>query len=170
MVSYADEQICHTRIPLSILATVDHHVKVHDVLPIQQADSSSFWVKNKVPNIRKIALSSPNVPVAEVAKALGQHYKLVALKMKLQGGRAQTWANPEVGEKIAEIEATRTRVKEVKNNGGQGLYFFEKLLRMQEAYLTLEWSEGSQRLLRELKFRAAFRVLNFFSSGDVRIS
>jgi hypothetical protein len=155
LISYVDNKgICHASFAISLQKTIQK--RTHDISVIQEEVNDSLssswarsWARKKIPNIRKIAIDASDIKVDLMAKTLGQHYKLIALKMQICG-RQSTWLNPELLQKIDEIKATRIRLDGIRNNGGKGMHFFEKTLRMQEAEVTFNFGENSQRLELEL--------------------
>jgi hypothetical protein len=163
LVSYVDAEdgVCHARTCLSVQKYVRKNLKVEDVVCRARATDSlrGSMTAKSAPRIHKIVVAA-DIDISQVTRELERFYngrKLIAVCMQIRGQKRQVWLNPTVLQKIDEIKAAQARVNDVKSNGGQGLHFFEKLLKLQEVDLTVEMRETPGRLQVELdNFRKPF--------------
>jgi hypothetical protein len=153
LASYVDDdQVCHEVLPLALQKT-QYKQRVDVALCLEVPSSWNRSIVRRGPKIRKVVIGTSDVPVSRVADELSRFHnqKVVAVKMQLdRPKRQESWLNPEIVEKLVEIKATRNQLTILRNNGGKGVNFFSKTLRMLEADVTVDFGENAERLQIEL--------------------
>ncbi|MGA2767156.1 MAG: hypothetical protein ABSF24_02420 [Candidatus Bathyarchaeia archaeon] len=149
LVSFIDENgINHELISISYQQTCARR-KIDASLLFVPPENT--WNSCARPKIRKMVMGKHDTPFDKVIGELAAFYNergkcMIAVKMKLGDGRLETWLNPQILEKLGEIKAARDRVSAIANNGGTGLNFFSKTLRMLEADAIVDFGERPERL------------------------
>jgi hypothetical protein len=158
--SYVDRNVCHESVCVCIQDARAR--KPTDVALCLQAPSP--WNRAGVKRgqkIRKLVLGKPDTPISRLAEELlkfhgGSGRRLIALKLQLPN-RSESWLNPALVEKFAEIKRARRKLNAARNNGGKAINFYSKTLRLLEADVIVGFGETSERLAVELhNFRRRF--------------